>query len=83
MTGDFARDVKDEIAKARAKHDPVNSLHEGYAVIYEELDEFWEEVRSQDPERWPRAYRELVQTAAMCQRTAEDAIGDRVEWVQP
>ena len=71
----FLREVFDEVARARAKHPAVNSLHEGYAVIAEELDEFWDEVRSQDDsERLIRAYRELVQTAAMCQRTAEDVI---------
>jgi hypothetical protein len=67
----FLEDVAAEVVRARAKHPPINSLHEGYAVILEELDEFWEEVRAQqfDPHR---SYHELVQVAAMAQRTAED-----------
>ena len=31
--------------RARTKHKPINSAHEGYAVILEELDEFWDEVK--------------------------------------
>lgn len=29
-----------EVAKDQAKHAPIHSAHEGYAVILEELDEF-------------------------------------------
>ncbi len=70
----FAVEVRDELTRARSRFGPIASLHEGYAVILEELDEFWEDVRSNDPDRLIRAYRELVQVAAMAQRTAEDAI---------
>ena len=71
----FATEVREELDRARRKFPPINSLHEGYAVILEELDELWDEVRDQDPEgRLRRAYRELVQIAAMAQRTAEDCI---------
>jgi len=71
----FATEVRDELARARSKFGPIASLHEGYAVILEELDEFWDEVRGQQSDdRLRQAYRELVQVAAMAQRTAEDAI---------
>jgi hypothetical protein len=65
-----------ELAAARRKHNhPINSPHEAYAVMLEELDEFWEEVRRQTNDRNPTAmYRELIQIAAMAQRTAEDLI---------
>jgi hypothetical protein len=56
-------------------HERMGSVHEGYAVILEELDEFWEEVRKkksrQDKERM---YAELVQIGAMAQRVAEDVV---------
>jgi hypothetical protein len=34
--------VAAELAQARQTHAPMNSHHEGYAVILEELDELWE-----------------------------------------
>jgi hypothetical protein len=63
--------VAAELAKARAKHRSIYSLHEGYAVVLEELDELWDEVRAQEVSR-ERVLKELVQVAAMCQRFAED-----------
>lgn len=69
----FVDRVAVEIAKARAKHPPINSLHEGYAVLLEEVDEFWEIVKMQSKDRDRAALRnELVQIAAMAQRIAED-----------
>lgn len=35
-------EVAAELDRARATHAPMNSHHEGYAVILEELDELWE-----------------------------------------
>lgn len=35
-------EVEHELERARATHAPMNSHHEGYAVILEELDELWE-----------------------------------------
>jgi len=65
--------VKAELAGARAGHGPIATAHEGYAVILEELDEFWEEVRKKRKDRDPHLMlHELVQLAAMVQRTAED-----------
>jgi hypothetical protein len=59
-----------ELAKARAKFPPINSAHEGYGVIMEEICEFFDEVR--DDRRGPQMLAELVQIAAMAQRCAED-----------
>lgn len=67
----FADLVVAELRKARSVHKPVNSPHEGYAVIQEELDEYWDLVKSKSPSGYAMLL-ELVQTAAMCQRTAED-----------
>ena len=36
-------------AKARQKHAPMHSPHEGYAIIKEEFDELWEEIRRWQP----------------------------------
>lgn len=71
MTPKFAEQVALELAKAREKHGDIKSAHEAYAVILEELDEVWDEVKSQ---KWDRAQllKELIQVAAMAQRAAED-----------
>ena len=69
----FAAFVREELANARCGNKPMNSAHEAYAVILEELDEFWEEVRKKRIDRDPvKMLNELVQIAAMCQRAAED-----------
>ncbi len=81
----FAFKVRRELAMARGEsplytsekqrkgHAKLNSAHEAYAVILEELDEFWEQVRMKREVRDPAAMlTELVQIAAMAQRAAED-----------
>ncbi len=60
-----------EFRRAQAKHAPMHSPHEGYAVIREELDELWDEVKA-DGGRAPDALAEAVQTAAMCIRYIVD-----------
>ena len=72
----FAKLVKEELKRARAKHpEPLNSVHESYAVIMEELDEFWDEAKGQNTTRSNSVMlAELVQVAAMCQRAAEDVL---------
>lgn len=37
--------IAESYIKARAKHAPMRGAHEGYAVILEELDELWDEVK--------------------------------------
>jgi hypothetical protein len=56
--------VRAEIERAVAKHAPMHSPHEGYAVIKEELDELWDDVK-QDLGRRPNARLEALQVAAM------------------
>ena len=58
-------EVKVELLIAQASHVPFNSSHEGYAVLKEEVDELWDEVKSNCPDR---AREEAVQVAAMAIR---------------
>lgn len=81
----FLDRVASELNRARAKHPkPINSAHEAYAVIREELDEFWQAVKE---DRHKTAggrtamVDELVQIAAMCQRAAEDVFPGCVSWM--
>ncbi len=59
----------DELRRAMAKFGPFASAHEGYAVILEELDEMWQEVKHGTP---ARAREEAVQVAAMALRFLVD-----------
>ena len=63
-----------ELTRAQSKFPPFNSGHEGYAVILEELDELWREIRSNQatPGRDERMRKEAVQVAAMALRFLVD-----------
>ena len=52
--------IEAEIERARKTFPPFHSQHEAYAVIKEELDEFWDCVKSDIDGR-----EELIQVAAM------------------
>lgn len=58
-----------ELKSATEKHGPFKTAHHGYAVILEEMDEFWQEVKHGTPER---AHEEAVQIAAMAIRYCMD-----------
>jgi hypothetical protein len=60
-----------EALRAGDKWNPFNSLHEGYAVILEELDELWEEVKEKQHSR-DRLRTEALQVAAMAIRFAAE-----------
>jgi len=69
----FQSDMESELAYAQSKFPAYHSYHEAYAVILEELDEFWEIVRQQDNDRDPQhARKELLQIAVTAWRAAID-----------
>jgi len=55
--------IVDEYAKARMVFTPMASSHEGYAVILEELDELWDEVKGNKRDR--AAYKEAMKKEAI------------------
>ena len=55
-------EVLQELHRARKKHKPMQSAHEGYAVILEELEELWDAVKKDDK---AHAKKEAMQVAAM------------------
>ncbi len=66
-------DVLAELSGAMESFDPFNSAHEGYAVLLEEVDELWDEVKKSPRKRDPVALRkEAVQVAAMALRFLEE-----------
>ena len=69
----FLHKVALGLAHARAKHPAYNSAHEAYAIIKEELDEFWDLVKLQTNERDPELMlAELIHIAVTAARAAED-----------
>lgn len=64
--------LKDELHRIKKKPE-FNSVHEGYAVLLEEVDELWEEVRKKPGARAKDLLRgEAVQVAAMAVRFIAD-----------
>jgi len=59
---DAMADILEEFERASAKFGKFNSAHEGYAVLLEEVDELWQEVKHGTPERMRE---EAIQVAAM------------------
>jgi hypothetical protein len=76
MTGrSFLEDVERELDRAQAKYPPMNSAHEAYAVILEEVEELWELIKIKQAQHDHAAmYDEAVQAAAMLARFAEDIL---------
>jgi NTP pyrophosphatase (non-canonical NTP hydrolase) len=60
-----------ELARATKKHGAMASAHEGYAVIKEELDELWEQIKKQQRDE-ESIRKEAVQVAAMALRFVID-----------
>ena len=58
-----------EFTRVTAAWPPIHSHHEGYALLLEEVEEYWEIVRQKEHLRDPQAMcRELVQVAAVAWR---------------
>lgn len=67
----FITDLVNEYSSAQSIHGSFNSLHEAAAVIQEEFEEFWDEVKRKSSDRNPDAIRrELIQVAAMAMKAA-------------
>lgn len=73
MNALLVRDITDELTRARAKFPRFHSCHEGIAVIQEEVDELWAEVKKGKGLMGNEAMRkEAIQVAAMAVRFLED-----------
>lgn len=42
------KDLRYELKKAESEFTEYNSAHEGYAIIKEEFDELWDEIKKHD-----------------------------------
>lgn len=69
-------EVGKEVERAMKLYPTFNSLHEGYAVILEELDELWDAIKaSKSLDADEAMCRECVQVAAMAVRFIQDLGG--------
>ncbi len=72
----IAYDTLDELERATSKFGRFASGHEGYAIIKEELDELWDEIK--DKKHTNEAMRaEAIQVAAMAIRFVMDVCTPR------
>ena len=62
---DTFNEIEKEIYKAKKKHtENFNSSHEAYAVILEEFDELWDEIKKKEHDKI-KMKEEAIQCAAM------------------
>ena len=78
-------DCKLEYERASGMFPQFNSPHEGYAILLEEVDELWDEIKGNKKEgALERMRKEAVQVAAMAMRFIElidytnDAVDDYI-----
>jgi len=67
----YVKLIVDEAKRAKSMFPPFNSAHEGYGVIKEEFDEFWDEIKRK-PKDWDRIEDEAIQLGAMALRFLTD-----------
>ena len=62
-----------ELDSARSSYPEMHSLHEGYAVLLEEVDELWDEIKKKPSDTSILKVREeAIQVAAMALRIVVD-----------
>ncbi len=67
--------IEDELNRATRLHGSFHNAHEGFAVLLEEVDELWDEVKknpAKHPERTVKILAEATQVAAMAARLLVD-----------
>lgn len=70
--------ISTEYERAIGKFPPIKSAHEGYAIIKEEVDELWSEIKH-NPKDWDAIKTEAIQVAAMAMRFLIDVCPDKEE----
>jgi hypothetical protein len=75
---DVLEAVQDEYIAAALAYPPFNSAHEGYALLLEEVEELWDEIKTKqgDSGRLDRIRAEAIQVAAMAVRIVMDCKED-------
>lgn len=63
--------IENEIQTSRENHGSFSGSHEGYAVILEEVEELWQEVKKKERD-FVKMEKECIQIAAMAIKFIED-----------
>ncbi|MCE7734045.1 MAG: hypothetical protein GPJ54_04145 [Candidatus Heimdallarchaeota archaeon] len=58
------QEMKFEYLEARVTHKGLHSYHEGYAVLKEEIEELWDEIKKRQPDN-DKLFKEAIQVGAM------------------
>lgn len=66
----IVKDILKEVNQVSEKVGPYHSVHEGYAVMLEEFDELWYEVKQKD-KNYTKMYNEATQVACTAIRFME------------
>ena len=69
-------EVEEELRRASKLHAKMNSPHEGYAILKEEVDELWDIVKRKELFRGrnDQLHAECIQVAAMAVRFLHDTV---------
>lgn len=68
-------EIAEELRRAQKHHAPMASAHEAKAVIEEEFDELWDEIKLRQSKRsMKRMRKEAIQLAAMAARFILDVV---------
>ena len=74
---DVQQDISTEIGRARASFGSFRSAHEAYAILLEEVEELWAEIKVKQGKRdMARLYTGAVQVAAMATLLASEVTDD-------
>ena len=66
-------EVKREVARAVQLYPKMRSVHEGYAILLEEVDELWNAIKN-NKQGNQKIREEAIQVAAMAIRLVADCI---------
>lgn len=78
LVSEALRFIQREYENASKEFPRFNSSHEGYAIIKEELDELWDEIKTKNKDR-EKIQKEAKQVGAMALRFMVDLCGPGVE----
>jgi hypothetical protein len=83
--------IEKELTEAREKYGAFNSTHEAYAVLIEEVNELWDVIKEKNKagndnsiealEKKQKMIHELIQIAAIAQRTIEELENNQIKWI--